>query len=376
MSEGGRPQPHGEYLTKPSYSFLQTIGEGNTGVSRLWHHDLLGLQVVSKTDSYLGRGGIAKSEPRILLKVKHPHIVELFEAQYEPGNDPSLQTITFTTRYCEGRSVHTALEEGHPFSINEARAVLADVLDALAYMHEEHRYLHRDVKPGNIMLDTERRRGFLGDLGSADEMDTDGKAPPHGGTPLYRPPEAASGFVTAQSDLYGAGMVALEMVNGPLPYELLDYDQIEARIRRGKRAVVDRLFAPAPWVPSPFARLLRSMTSRDDQDRPRTAAAALRAVRDAACVDWRRLESAGLGGVWRGSWPPEVAIGNRRQFEVTTAPLKSGPNRGRLRLRVSTRTPQSSWRYIARLDCTIGQDDSAGLTAFFRRVESHAAAAR
>ena len=376
MSESERRQPHTEYLAKPSYSFLLTIAEGNSGITRLWHHNLLGIDVVSKTDSYLGRGGLAKSEPRTLLKVKHTRIVELFEAQYEPDKDPSLQLITFTMRYCEGRSVHTALEEGHHFSVNETCAVLSDVLDALAYMHEEHDYLHRDVKPGNVMLDAERRRGFLGDLGSAEEMAGTGSTSPHGGTALYRPPEAVTKAVTVQSDLYSVGMVGLEMINGALPYETLDAEGIDSRLADGRRAVVDRLFAPEPWVPPGLSKLLRSLTAADPAERPDSAAAALRAIRGTACVDWRRVEGVGYEGAWRGSWPPRLPIARRRHYEVTTELIRGGPNRGRLRLRVASRMAGTQWRHIHGLERVVDQNDKAALARFFRSVEAHATAAR
>ena len=104
----------GEYLDGPTYTFLKTVGTGTSGKSRLWLNEVLGIKVVSKTIDTFGLiGGIAKSEPRFLASLRHDHLVRIWEAQFDEGDDPSLKVVTFTTTYHEGRSVATALEEGH-----------------------------------------------------------------------------------------------------------------------------------------------------------------------------------------------------------------------------------------------------------------------
>lgn len=128
------PQPlHEEYLDGPSYTFLRTVGAGANGKSRLWMNEVLGIKVVSKTiDTFGLAGGIAKSEPRFLASLRHDHLVRIWEAQFATDIDPSLKAVTFTTTFHEGRSVATALDEGHQFSVADAVRIAADVLDALA----------------------------------------------------------------------------------------------------------------------------------------------------------------------------------------------------------------------------------------------------
>jgi serine/threonine protein kinase len=189
---------HEEYLDGPSYTFLRTVGVGANGKSRLWMNEVLGIKVVSKTiDTFGLAGGIAKSEPRFLASLRHDHLVRIWEAQF-------------------ATDVDSALDEGHQFSVADAVRIAADVLDALAYMHEDHRLLHRDVKPGNVMLDANRRRGFLGDLGSAAELTDAGTTPAAGCTLAYRPPEYSGGTMTVQGDIYSVGLLLLEMLNGPV----------------------------------------------------------------------------------------------------------------------------------------------------------------
>jgi serine/threonine protein kinase len=375
-----RPPLHTQYLAKPSYTFLQTIGEGTAGICRLHRNDVLGIMVVSKTISLFGiPGGIARSEPWLLERLDHDRLVKVREAQWTPGMDPSLKSVTFTTDYCEGRSVSYALDEGYKFSINQALTITADVLDALAYLHEDQRLLHRDIKPGNVMLAEGRHRALIGDFGSAALLDAQGRAPAGAGTPLYLPPEAASGSLDQRADLYGAGMVLLEMFNGPLPYDHLDRiarDKIDERSAQGRRSLPDKFFMPAPWVPRKAAMQVRSLCATDLNDRPVSAAVALREIRDAQCVDWRRADGDGVTGCWRGQWPPNRPVAARREFEVTVELIERGPYRGKLLLRAAWRKPPSYvWRRYAKLETRIDANDVGALRRFFRAVEAEAQAA-
>lgn len=364
------PGLHEEFLEGPTYTFLKTVGSGAGGKSRLWMNEVLGIRVVSKTvDTFGLAGGLAKSEPRILVNLRHPRLVRVWEAQFDPAHDPSLKVVTFTTTYCEGRSVATALEEGHNFSIADALRVGADILDALAYLHEDKRYLHRDVKSGNVMLDADRRRAFLGDLGSAAELDENDEAPAAGCTLAYRPPEHRTGAMSPASDVYGVGMMLVEMLNGPFPWDEMDGDKMEDRLAKGLRTLPDRHFRLAPWVPGKVARVIRRMTDRDPAARP-TAAAALRDIGDAGCVDWCRTNGSGLTGSWEGRYPPNVPARRARMYRVVAEPVTSGRYKGQVKLSASWRDANSlNWRNYAKLLRRAAAGDDAALSTFFRDVE-------
>lgn len=366
---------HTEYLTKPSYTFLQSIHEGTAGICKRYHHDVFNCDVVSKTISLFGLpGGVAKSEPRLLKDLDHKHLVSVLEAQWDSDADPSLQIVTFTTDYCEGRSVHTALEEGHQFSVNEALAIIADVLDALAYLHDDNQLVHRDIKPGNVLLDGPRRRGFVGDLGSAAGMHNR-RVAAGAGTPLYVAPEASDGVMDHRADLYGAGMVLLEMLNGPFPYDELDHEKIDARLAKGQRALPDRMYKPAPWVPPKAASLMRAMSARNPDSRPSTASTALRRAGDAGGVDWRRVLGTGLAGEWQGRWPPNQPAARARTHRVLAEPIETGRYCGMVLLTAGWRTGAGARRGYAKLRTRVDADDADALGSFFRAVEAKAQAA-
>lgn len=367
---------HDQYLERPSYTFLRTVGIGAAGKSRVWMNHVLGRRVVSKTISLFDLpGGVAKGEPRILEEMDHPRLVRVREAQWASGYDPALKIVTFTTDFCEGLSVAAALAAGHMFSVRDALTITADLLDALAHLHGDRGLIHRDVKPGNVMLDGPRRRGFLGDLGSAAEREGDGMVPAGGCTPLYQAPESHTGRIGVTADLYGAGMVLGDMLNGPPRFEELDYNRIDKRLGEGRRSLPDRYFTPAPWVPPDVASIFRSLTARDVLRRPDTAAQALHKVRNARCVDWRRTDGAGLVGRWQGHWPPHLPAARRRLHEVIAEPIEAGRHKGRVRLRAAWRTPVSEWRGYARLERRVDAGDASALAKFFRDVEAAAQAA-
>ncbi|WP_162786745.1 serine/threonine-protein kinase [Janibacter anophelis] len=368
----------GERLDRPTYTFLHTLGEGNTAVCVVAEHAIFGCQVVQKTVSMLGlKDAFVVSEPELLKRIEHDRIVDVWEAQWEPSPEwVGLEAITFTTPYYAGGSVYTALMEGYEFGVGGVIRVGLHVLAALDHMHAGNRLLHRDVKPANIMLSADRRDAYLGDLGSAAYfMNDQGGVDARAGSPLYLPPEAGvTGSVTVRADLYSLGMTLLEMLNGRLPYEALDPISIDKRLSEGQRSLPDKHFILEPWVPKPLATFIRSLTNSDPEKRPVSAAEALRALRDLRVVDWERTGGAGRLGTWVGSWPPDVERSERRIHEVTLAPVGRRSDAGRIKATARWCRPGRGWRNYAKLTRTL-DPTTASLAKFFRSVEDAAQSA-
>ncbi len=180
----------GERKDKPSYTILRSITGGSVAEVHEVYHKVLGCRCVQKTYSTIGlEDAAACQEPRLLREIKHPNVVEVFEAQYDPDDQ---HAITFVPLFYEGGSIGDALLENYCFSIHHALRLIRQTLDALAFVHTraELRYIHRDVKPANILLDGARIRAFLGDWGSAAKMAAHGTVAGVQGTRLYMPPEA------------------------------------------------------------------------------------------------------------------------------------------------------------------------------------------
>ncbi len=359
-------------LGRPSYSFLRTIAEGNTAVTRLFMHDVLGVPQVQKTISLVGlAGGIVESEPRLLEALDHPRVIKVREAQWDPDEDPSVRAITFTTNYYPGESIHTALTEGHTFSTSEALGITRCTLEGLHYLHATVAIIHRDVKPGNIMLDAHRLEGFVGDLGSAAYVDnTTNDAPASGGTLLYRAPEYAAGRLDRRSDLYAVGLTAFEMLNGAFDYGALNVHDLEKRASQGRPAPPPRYLAFRPWVSPAVKRFVKKLIDSDPKRRFQSADAALGALDSLRYVDWRVVND----GEWEGRWPPRHSADRQRVLRIE-ARACSGRYAGQVELSArSSKDGGRIWRRYARLTRRSTAGDMSALSTFFREVEAAAQA--
>lgn len=363
---------NGEDLQRPTYTCLRTIQEGSASICRKGMHEIFGKTVVQKTISLLGTPDGVAHEPGLLETFDHPHIVKVREAQFDPELR-DVKGVTFVCDYYEGGSVLDAMREGHVFDIDTTVVIACQVLDALAYLHGQTGYLHRDVKPGNILLDARRTRGCLGDLGSAALADDSGYAKNNGGTPLYLDPAAIpTGRVSAQSDLYGLGVSMVEMLVGRFQYETIDTDDLFDRLATGKRALPNSAYDLAPETPLAVAKIVRNLVHPDPAKRPKSAAEALRSLSSSRFISWNRKAGSGLTGEWEGSWPRHSP--SARGYRVTVAKATQGARLGQASVTVFQRTSGGKWRRINELCSYIPSDDSNSLKGLFRKVERHAQA--
>jgi serine/threonine protein kinase len=147
-------------------------------------------------------------EARAAARVSHPHAV----AVYDTGEDDAGDTFIVMERLT-GRTLCDELERG-PLREDRLLVVARAVLGALAAAHAE-RIVHRDVKPGNILVadDGTLKVGDFGIATTLDAADTTTRIPL--GTPAYTAPERLRGFsATARSDLYSLGVVLYEAAAG------------------------------------------------------------------------------------------------------------------------------------------------------------------
>jgi serine/threonine protein kinase len=361
----------GERRGRPTYRILDKLSSGRGDDVFLTHHEIFDGKFVQKTVFMHGlEDALASNEPACLHRLDHPRIVPVREAQWDPNED---RAITFVMPHLAGGSVHDALLEGYRFSIYQSITITIDALDALGYVHREFGALHRDTKPGNVLLDEARQHGYLTDFGSAASMNTNGDAAAVLGTNVYRPPEARPlGRVGIDADLYGIAMTLFEMLNGRLPWEDLTLAEVEARLQKGFRAVPDRHLEFLPHVPERLRRVVRKGLQRDPGRRFGTAEEFIRALRRVSCIDWRHAEGTTSDGAWFGTWPPHRRSAQRTEYRVLARPLQAGPSKGYLRFEAHYRKPRGNWRHTVP-DATLAPADSSGSSTFFATVEASAA---
>jgi serine/threonine-protein kinase len=160
-------------------------------------------------------------------KLTHPHIVPVFAAG-EAGD-----LLFYVMPYVRGESLAGRLVRERPLPIDQALRIAREVASALAYAHEQG-VLHRDIKPGNILLHDEH--AFVTDFGvsramtvaGTDSLTETGIAI---GTPSYMSPEQAQAEVEidGRADIYALGCVLYEMLAGEPPFQGRDVRTIMAR---------------------------------------------------------------------------------------------------------------------------------------------------
>ena len=155
-----------------------------------------------------------RREARAAAALNHPGVVSV----YDTGSEGSVHFIVMER--VEGRTLADVIADGGPLDTTRAAHIAAAAADALAFAHESG-LVHRDVKPGNIMLTREGSVKVM-DFGIARAVSGDSITQTAAvfGTASYLSPEQARGErVDHRSDVYSLGAVLYEMLAGRPPFE-------------------------------------------------------------------------------------------------------------------------------------------------------------
>jgi hypothetical protein len=208
----------------PSIHLRKRIGRGGMGIVFLGRDESLKRDVAIKvlTPDLAGDQTIRTRfirEAEAAAAVAHPNVVNI----YHVGVLPSAGVPYFVMQYIEGPSMAEA--RGRMLPEARVRRVIGEVASGLAAAHRRG-VVHRDIKPGNIVVDGETGRALLCDFGIAaaavhssrrsDRLTDEGS---YVGTPTYMSPEIASGEEAIdKSDVYSLGIVAYELLTGRAPF--------------------------------------------------------------------------------------------------------------------------------------------------------------
>jgi len=155
------------------------------------------------------------AEARAAAGLAHPAIVEIYDVDAS-GESPAL-----VMELVDGESLATRIARDGPLPPREAAAIAADVSDALFHAHQRG-VIHRDVKPGNVLLSTDGRTRLV-DFGIAHSLADASARLTTTGTVIgtlhsMAPEQLVGGPITPRTDLYGLGAVLYESLTGRPPY--------------------------------------------------------------------------------------------------------------------------------------------------------------
>ncbi len=200
-------------------------------------------------------------------RLNHPGIVSIYDTVQDGGRQGVVMELV------DGRSLRTVLDERHQLRVIDTVAIGRAVAAALQAAHKAG-LVHRDVKPGNILI-TDDGRVKLADFGIAkavavrDDLTADNVMM---GTAKYLSPEQVLGqTVDGRADLYSLGLVLYECLAGRVPF-IGENDAATAVARIHDEPVP--LTEARPDVPGPVAEVVHHLLARDPASRPADGATA------------------------------------------------------------------------------------------------------
>jgi class 3 adenylate cyclase/tetratricopeptide (TPR) repeat protein len=210
-------------------------------------------------------GEQALREARRLAQLRHPGIVTVHDVGIQEGQ------VYIVSDYLDGPDLASWLRDNRP-SWPEATRLAAAVADALAHAHARL-IVHRDVKPGNILL-TADGTPVLVDFGLAlDEGQSGGREKGTvSGTPWYMSPEQAAGIahrIDGRTDIYSLGVVLYEMLTGRVPFRATGFLELSRQVRDDEPQPLRQLVRD---IPPELERACLKALAKQQQDRYTTAA--------------------------------------------------------------------------------------------------------
>ncbi|MBN2036573.1 MAG: protein kinase [Chitinispirillaceae bacterium] len=267
------------------YVVQKLLGEGAMGKVYLAQDPVLNRQVAIKVIAverqldpetrreFLSRFAL---EARLSAQLNHPSIVPVYDA----GEEGGVPWIAF--QYIDGVTLDKIIRNKGKLSVKWSVHITLDIASALQLAHSQH-IVHRDIKPGNIIVDRHGGVAKLADFGVAKvpwaSLTCEGNAM---GSPGYMSPEQIEGFsIDERSDLFSLGVVLYEMLTGRHPFVRETVAATAFATMSGKYAQAGEL---ATGIPKQLDEIIgRCLTPKPDQ-RIKTAGQLIELLRKVAPV--------------------------------------------------------------------------------------------
>lgn len=297
------------------YELDRQIGSGGMGEVYLGHHALMRRPTAIKLLSAITAQNL-RAQQRFLNEVKlacqlsHPNTISVFDYGRTPAG-----IFYFAMEYIEGFCIDTLIKVAGPLPPGRAVFILQQACGSLQEAHEQN-FLHRDVKPSNIMLS---QLGGISDMvkvldfGLAMDLAGEGEREHDtiAGTPMYLAPEVILSPETysPRSDIYALGAVAYYMLCGEAVFNSADMKEILACQLEDEIPFPSERLGRA--LPNDLEQLVMRCLAKDPAQRPASVAQLATLLGECDCQPWTQVDAASwwrsYGEVTCHSAGPEVS---------------------------------------------------------------------
>ncbi|MEX2531660.1 MAG: protein kinase [Gemmatimonadota bacterium] len=286
LRAGKAPEPvPGEALGR--FRILKRLGGGAMGVVHLAEDPRLARRVAIKLLSpWIAADEDARRrflrEARSASRLDHPNVATVHEVGETGDGRPWI-----VMAYCEGPTLAERLAAG-PLPLEEAERILTEIVSGIAAAHQLG-IVHRDVKPGNVVLTESGARVLDFGIAQVDGAAATG-AGPLGTLPYMSPEQTRGGEVDARTDVWALGAVGYEILTGHRPFE---GPHDAALIHRIREEAPEPVAALRPEAPDRLVRVVEACLAKDPQARPSSATEVLTVLRAGGkggdpALPWRR----------------------------------------------------------------------------------------
>ncbi len=246
------------------YQIIGKLGEGGLGVVYRAVQLSMGREVALKLlhprwnfDEEFKRRFLL--EARLLGKLNHENLVQVFDVGKDKGR------LYFSMELVQGRTIDDVINKEGPLSIDFAVDTIYQITRALDYLWQ-YKIVHRDIKPGNIMIDSKGKAKLM-DFGFVKPKTETITTEPGMvlGTPDYISPEQAQGKtdIDIRSDIYSLGATFWHMLTGSAPFDGSGSTVMRAHLVKG----IPSPKKINPDIPDELCAIVEKMTARNIEDR-------------------------------------------------------------------------------------------------------------
>jgi len=296
------------------YKVVHKLGEGATSEVYLVEHAHIGRREavnVLKPEVALEPAFVQRfrREARAINRVQHQNIIGIYDFGMLPDG-----RLYLAMEYADGPSCEHLLRDGGRFNTPRALRVLHQLANAIGHAHRHH-VVHRDLKPGNMVLVEHRGQHDVLkvlDFGMAKIVGLEGdnltRRGEVFGTPEYMAPELLDATTTdPRSDIYAVGCIAYELATGQPPFSGNHIQMIHAHMEQTPVPPKDR----EPLIPPTLDSIIMQCLAKDPDDRFQTGEQLSSALRQVVGFPGRN-DGVRTGKLWipavpaTGAWPVEV----------------------------------------------------------------------